>query len=443
MDDHAMFGPYNSLAANAWTHREASHLLNRTQYGFTPAELDRAITDGLEVTVNRLLEPQQESTEFSRAEAALREAAISTGGIDNLKIWWLYRMRYSANPLTEKLALFWHNHFATANAKVNSVPTMLAQNDLIRKHAAGDFKKLLHGISRDTAMLIWLDGNANRKRHPNENFAREIMELFALGVGNYTEKDIQEASRAFTGWHVRDGQFWMNRLQHDDSPKTVFGKTGSFDGNHIVDLCLDQPACPRFLATKLAKTFVCPEPSTESLGHFADRIRHHDFQLKPVLRELLTSRWFFQPENRRSIIKSPLDLAIGTLRMLVEPIRWPPVAKLLAELGQNIFEPPSVKGWEGGRLWITSSSLLQRANFATELSTTGQYGPLSELTRNVAATGNERVIETLERWLLCEPVIDSVHQELLKFHASAEGTTEQKLRGLLQLILTLPEFQLL
>ncbi len=441
MDSATPFNPYN--ATSVWTHREAAHLLNRTQYGFTPGELDRAVTDGLDATLNRLLDPQPESTEFSRAEAALREAAISTGGIDNLKIWWLYRMRYSANPLTEKLALFWHNHFATSNAKVNSVPTMLAQNDLIRKHATGDFKSLLHGISRDTAMLIWLDGNANRKRHPNENFAREIMELFALGVGNYTEKDIQEAARAFTGWHVREGQFWMNRLQHDDSPKTVFGKTGSFDGNHIVDLCLDQLACSRFLATKLAKTFVCPEPSTELIGHFADRIRHHDYQLKPVLRELLTSRWFFQPENRRSIIKSPLDLAIGTLRMLAEPIRWPGVAKLLAELGQNIFEPASVKGWEGGRLWITSSSLLQRANFATELSTTGQYGPLSESTRNLATTGSERVIETLERWLLCEPAIDSVHQELLKFHASAEGTTEQKLRGLLQLILTLPEFQLL
>ena len=232
----ANLAPYNATKPEAWTSREAAHLLNRLQYGFTPEELDRAVSDGLEATIQRLTERQPESDEFQRAEAMLRQAAINSSSIESLKIWWLYRMRYSANPLTEKLALFWHNHFATSHAKVNSVSHMLAQNELIRTQASGDFKKLLHGMSRDTAMLIWLDGNANRKRHPNENFSREIMELFALGVGNYTEKDIQEAARAFTGWHVRADQFWKNSLQHDESSKTVFGQTGLFDGNDIVDL---------------------------------------------------------------------------------------------------------------------------------------------------------------------------------------------------------------
>ncbi|MEI8022496.1 MAG: DUF1800 domain-containing protein, partial [Schlesneria sp.] len=325
---------------------------------------------------------------------------------------------------------------------VNSVPYMLRQNDLIRIHAAGDFKQLLHGMSRDTAMLIWLDGNANRKRHPNENFAREIMELFALGVGNYTEKDIQEAARAFTGWHVRDGQFWMHELQHDDSPKTVFGKTGSYDGNDIVNLCLEQPSCPRFLATKMAKTFVCPDPSKDMVDQLAHRIRHHDLNLRPVLRELFSSQWFYEAENRRILIKSPLEFVLGTLRTLVEPIRWPGVIKVLADLGQNIFEPPSVKGWEGGRLWITSSSLLQRANFATELTTTSQFGPLSDAAHHVSSEGSEAIVSQLGRWLLSDHLDDTIRQELLKFHVSAEGTADQKLRGLLQLILTLPEFQL-
>ena len=442
MNASRSLAPYDATATGAWTHREAAHLLSRAQYGFTPAELDRSVTDGLDAVLNRLLDIQPESTEFSLAESALRQAAISTGGIDSLKIWWLYRMRHSANPLIEKLSLFWHNHFATSNAKVNSVPYMLIQNELIRTHASGDFKRLLHGMSRDTAMLIWLDGNANRKRHPNENFAREIMELFALGVGNYTERDIQEAARAFTGWHVRDGLFWKNRLQHDESPKTVFGQSGDFDGNDIVDLCMAQPACPRFLATKLVKTFVCPEPSADSVEEFANRIRHHDFNLKPVLRELFSSQWFYRAENRRTVIKSPLDLVLGTLRTLTEPIRWPGVVKLLADLGQNVFEPPSVKGWEGGRLWITSSSLLQRANFATELTTTGLYGPLSESVRGIASMGSEILIDKLERWLLIDSLDDTIRQELLKFHASAEGNTEQRFRGLLQLVLTLPEYQL-
>ena len=440
MDTSKSLVPFD--AVNTWSVREASHLLSRAQFGFTPAELDRATSEGMEATLQRLTEVQPESADFSRAETSLRQAAISTASIDNLKIWWLYRMRYSANPLTEKLTLFWHNHFATSNAKVNSVPHMLRQNELIRTNAAGDFKQLLHGMSRDTAMLIWLDGNANRKRHPNENFAREIMELFALGVGNYTEKDIQEAARAFTGWHVRDGQFWMHELQHDESSKTVFGKTGQFDGNDIVNLCLEQPSCPRFLATKLAKTFVCPEPSPDMIDRLASRIRHQDLKIKPVLRELFSSQWFYQEENRRIMIKSPLELVLGTLRTLVEPIRWTGVIKVLADLGQNIFEPPSVKGWEGGRLWITSSSLLQRANFATEAMTTSQFGPLSESVRNLTAEGGDAIIHQLGRWLLSDRLDDTLRQELLKFHASAEGTAEQKLRGLLQLILTLPEYQL-
>ncbi len=440
MDTSKPLAPYD--ATTSWTHREAAHLLSRTQFGFTPAELERATNEGLEATLKRLTETQHESPDFSRAETSLRQAAISTGSIDNLKIWWLYRMRYSANALTEKLTLFFHNHFATSHAKVNSVPYMLRQNELIRIHAAGDFKQLLHGMSRDTAMLIWLDGNANRKRHPNENFAREIMELFALGVGNYTEKDIQEAARAFTGWHVRDGQFWMHELQHDDSPKTVFGKTGSYDGNDIVNLCLEQPSCPRFLATKLAKTFVCPDPSKDIIDQLAHRIRHHDLNLRPVLRELFSSQWFYEAENRRTLIKSPLEFVLGTLRTLVEPIRWPGVIKVLADLGQNIFEPPSVKGWEGGRLWITSSSLLQRANFATEVTTTSQFGPLSETVRHVSSEGSEAIVSQLGRWLLSDHLDDTIRQELLKFYVSAEGTADQKLRGLLQLILTLPEYQL-
>ena len=209
-----------------------------------------------------------------------------------------------------------------------------------------------------------------------------------------------------------------------------------------MDLCLAQPACPRFLATKLAKTFVCPEPPDEMISILAGRIRQEDFQLTPVLRELFSSQWFYAAENRRAVIKSPLELVLGTLRALTEPIRWPGVAKLLAELGQNVFEPPSVKGWEGGRLWISSASLLQRANFATEVATTDQYGPLSETLRRIAPEPGDVIVGTLRRWLLTESIDDAIEQELLAFYKNAEGTPEQKLRGLLQLILTLPESQL-
>jgi uncharacterized protein (DUF1800 family) len=434
--------PFPSGAAADWTPRDAAHLLGRAQFGFSTQELDRAVAGGLNATIERLLAPQRESVEFQQAESALRKTALATGEIADLKIWWLYRMWSSANPLVEKVALFWHNHFATSNDKVRSVAQMLAQNELIRAQGLGDFKKLLHGMARDTAMLVWLDGNANRKRHPNENFAREIMELFALGVGNYTEKDIQEAARAFSGWHVHEGAFWFNRLQHDDSPKAVLGKTGNFDGAAIVDLCLAQSACPRFLAMKLLKTFVCPEPTQEMIDAVAARIRMHDFAMTPVLRELFSSQMFFAAPYRRSVIKSPLDLVVGSLRSLAATVKWPPVARLLANLGQDVFEPPSVKGWEGGRLWINSSSILLRTNFATELASGEQIATLLKSVTDGAGGTSESVVGRLDNLLLGGTADERLRAELVAHHKQADGNAVQKLRGLLQLVLSLPEYQL-
>jgi uncharacterized protein (DUF1800 family) len=435
--------PYDAAREGAWSSLEAAHLLARAQFGFTPKELDRATTEGLNATVERLLATQAESTEYQQAEAALRKTSLATGEISDLKVWWLYRMWSSANPLNEKLTVLWHNHFATSNAKVRSVPQMLAQNDLMRAHALGDFKQLLHGMAVDTAMLVWLDGNANRKRHPNENFAREIMELFALGVGNYTEKDIQEAARSFSGWHVREGAFWFNRLQHDDSPKTVFGKTGNFDGAQIVDLCLAQPACPRFLAMKLLKTFVLANPTGEIIDVVATRLRHHNLNFAPVMRELLTSQLFFDAAHRRAVIKSPLDLVVGSLRALAQTVKWPTVAKLLADLGQDVFEPPSVKGWEGGRLWINSSSLLMRANFATVLASGDQLATFSKPIVDGAGGATESVVGRLDKLLLGGTADERLRAALVSHHQQSEGNAVQKLRGLLQLVLSLPEYQLM
>lgn len=437
-----MLAPYDSVRDGTWTVSEAAHLLGRAQFGYTPVELEWATSAGLVATIDRLLSSQVESPEFQKAEVALRQTALATGAIADLKIWWLYRMWRSANPLAEKMALFWHNHFATSFDKVRSVPQMLAQNELIRAQGLGDFKGLLHGMSRDPAMLVWLDGNANRKRHPNENFAREIMELFALGVGNYTEKDIQEAARAFTGWHVRDGAFWFNHLQHDDSAKSVFGKSDHFDGGAIVDLCLAEAACPRFLAMKLLKTFVSPEPGPALTDALAARIRAYDFALTPVLKELLSSQVFFAVSQRGSLIKSPLDLVVGSLRTLAQTVKWPSVLSLLANLGQDVFEPPSVKGWEGGRLWINSSTVLLRTNFATELASGDRVATLLTSMLQGAEGTDEAVVRRLEQLLLRNDVNVDLHENLVTHHRRAEGNATQRLRSTLQLVLSLPEFQL-
>lgn len=436
--------PYESKT-DGWTRRDATHLLWRTQYGASFAEIEQAAEAGLEGTLERLLTPQDESRDFESSDRLLRQIAIDTGNIDNLKAWWLFRMLDSANPLLEKMSLFWHNHFATAAAKVQSVVHMVAQNDLIRREALGSFRKLLFGMTRDVAMLIWLDGNANRKRHANENFAREVMELFSLGVGNYTEQDIAEAARAFTGWHVRDDKYWFNKRQHDFENKTVLGRTGNFDGNDLINICLAQTACPQFLAGKLLTTFVMPNPDQALIAQLASRIRTHDFQLKPVLFELFGSRLFFSPQVRHAIIKGPLDLVLGAYRALGNRPNLQNTVRLLADLGQDVFEPPTVKGWEGGRLWINSATMLQRANFAAELTGGTSLGAIDD-PETTATTHRlnapEDVVRRYHDLLLAQDISAQSQEQLAGYLRDAQAGRGARIRGLIHLMLSMPEYQL-
>lgn len=381
----------------------------------------------------------------TRSATVYRNWSRITGSIADLKAWWLYRLLNSANPLAEKMSIFWHSHFATSNAKVQSVPNMAAQNDLIRQHAVGSFRKLLHGIARDVAMLVWLDGNANRKRQPNENFAREVMELFSLDVGNYTEQDIKEAARAFSGWQLREGKFWFNALQHHSGNKTVFGKSGNLDGDDIVDLCLAQEACPRFLARKLLRTFVVPEPDADLIDGLAQRFRFHDFAMSTVLRELFASQLFFSPAARNAIIKSPIELVLGARRSLDSHPNLSAAVPLLAGLGQDIFEPPTVKGWDGGRLWISSTSMLQRANFAAELVTGNRLGAIADPERSAAQLSldsPESIVRHYADLLLNRELEPDVTARLTGYMSQSQGGRGQRIRGVIQLIMTMPEFQL-
>ncbi len=411
-----------------WTRRDATHLLWRAQFGASEKDIRQALDDGIEATVERLATKQKETAEFSETSALLRQTAIDSGSIANLKAWWLYRMIYSSNPLAEKMSLFWHNHFATSNVKVRSVAHMGDQNDLIRNHATGSFRDLVRGMSRDVAMLLWLDGNANRKRHPNENFARELMELFTLGEGNYSEDDIKEAARAFTGWHVRNKKYWFNKLQHDTGSKTVFGKSGKFGGDDIIDLCLAHEACPEFLALKLLREFVKPDPATAEIAALAKNIRKHDFQMEPVLRDLFSSEIFFSPSARHALIKSPTQLVLGSYRALGCEPNLNATVEILAALGQDLFQPPTVKGWEGGRLWITSATVIQRANFAGELTGGNRFGKIAK-----PRTKPDQIAELL----LARDLAPESMKELRNY---ARSSRDQG--GLLHLVMSMPEFQL-
>ena len=405
--------------ARQWSRRDATHLLWRTQFGATAAEIATTHKVGLAKSLERLLTPQKETADFEDIESLLREAAYDTGAVGDLQAWWLHRMHYTANPLTEKLTLFWHNHFATSFSKVQSVPHMAAQNDRFRAEALGSFRELLHAMAKDVAMLIWLDSNANRKRHANENFAREVMELFSLGEGNYTEGDIKQAARAFTGWHVRDDKFWFNQRQHDITSKSLFGKTANLDGGEVIDLCLAHKACARFIAFKLLRAFVLDQPTDEHITALAARLRVHDFAIRPVMRELLESKLFFGAAARYARIKEPLELTLGACRALGVRPNLQAINRVSGQLGQSIFEPSTVKGWEGGRLWITSASLLQRNNFAMALLN-GQMGQMTE---------PKRAREFYRELLLSREV-----------RGMAKAKVEP--RKLVHLMMTLPEFQL-
>ena len=432
--------PYDS-SKDGWTRKEAIHLLWRCAAGASAVEIDRAVQEGLTKAVERLVNRQPESDEFVATDQLLHRSALKSDNIESLKNWWLYRFLKTANPLAEKMTLLWHNHFATSNIKVRSTGKMNDQHQLIRKHALGNFADLFLSMARDVAMLVWLDGNANRKRQPNENFAREVMELFALGVGNYRETDIKEAARAFTGWHVRKDKFWFNRIQHDKGRKTVLGKSGNFNGDDILEICLAQKSCARFIAFKLAVAFVTPNPEAELLGALADRIRFHRFEMAPVMKELLSSKVFYAAASRQVLIKSPVEFVAGAFRTSGGTARLSECVQLMTDLGQSLFEPPTVKGWEGGRLWINSATMLQRANFASQVTTGERFGRLGdELSRK--GSSEARVSAYLELFVAGK-VSSATRQKFMDYHRGARGTDKERNSGLVQLIMTMPEYQLI
>ena len=229
------------------------------------------------------------------------------------RAWWLYRMLYSPHPLREKLTLFWHNHFATSNAKVNNAGFMLGQYELMYRHALGNFRDLLQEMSNDPAMLIWLDTNQSKKGMPNENYARELMELFSLGIGHYTEADIREAAKAFTGWEIKDRKAIFDPAQHDDSEKTVLRQKGKWTGADIVRICLDQPAASPFIVGKLYRFLISETtpPTPELIAPLAERFRKSNYDFGDLVQTMLRSNLFFSPDAYRTQVKSPVDFALG------------------------------------------------------------------------------------------------------------------------------------
>ena len=338
--------------------------------------IDRARRTGDENTLSKYREMKQRAQRSDRVQ------------MRKLRHWWITRMIQTPRPLEEKMTLFWHGHFATNYRTIEDSYHMYAQNRLFRGSALGNFGDLLRAIIRDPAMIRYLNNDRNRMSSPNENLAREIMELFSLGEGNYSERDIKEGARALTGYTFRDDAFSFDKQNHDEGAKYILGIQGNLDGDGFVNAILRSPHCAPFLCAKLYKFFVKEIPTDTRALDGAEKsvvralskvMQQHRYEMRPVLRKLLLSRHFYDPSVMGNKIKSPVELVVGSVRTLNTPVRNMIVlANALDQMGQSLFMPPSVKGWDGGRAWINTSTLFTRQNTLVYMLT----GELAQSNRN-------------------------------------------------------------
>lgn len=486
------------LPASRWDFTAAAHLLNRAAFGATPAEIERMLAVKPAAAVAQLLDPESNHEESFRPDWAkpdpdraekLRKARAASPEerkqllqerlreqrrhVLELQHAWLTRMRSGARPLQEKLTLFWHGHFATSVTKVKDAYLMWRQNDLFRKHGMADWFTLLREVTRDPAMLLWLDQAQSKPEHPNENYARELMELFTLGEGHYSEQDVSEAARALTGLtldRLHEEPAWRPRLR-DEKPKTFLGQTGDLKPDDVLKLIVTQPQSDRFITGKLWRFYAGTEPSEALTTELAAEFRRHGRQFRPFLRTLFLAEEFYAPEVVRQQIKSPVQLLVTACRQLERDLP-PPLASsnALRVLGQELFNPPNVKGWDGGIAWISTNTLLARHNLALLLTTGENALPFvgRKPTKPEAAKRLERLQQRLpqtaadprkvfapeerqssasmlaavERRFINAPLREKDRTALRDYLAAHPEPDDHALQGLIRLVMCTADYQL-
>jgi uncharacterized protein (DUF1800 family) len=534
--------PFKPSRSAPWDSRKAEHLLNRAGFGGTTEEVQALVRLGFDAAVDRVvqydkvpdplgppswlnqavdlpaefnpprLRPSRPPTapDAGVAQAPMPGAAMEAlqprerlrqmrqllmranrQRVEDLRVWWLDRMVRSPRPLEEKMTLFWHGHFATQSIKVRVPQVIYSHLELLRRHATGSFRELVMGISRDPAMLLYLDNHRSRKEQPNENYARELMELFTLGIGHYTEQDVKEAARAFTGWSMGYAgersvrpmgpamllrlaagdvkpTFLYRRAWHDDGEKLFMGSRGALDGEDIVRIILEKPACAEFISAKLVRFFVGEEqPRPELIAGLADVMRRHDYQLRPVLEALFRSRDFYRDDVMGNQIKSPVQLVVGAMRQLRAEVTPPTVLNLtLRQMGQVPLDPPNVGGWDGGKHWINTTTLLARYNFPLLLlegrppgapgARPGGGGALRQgsLRRRIEAKldltpfcspealkAPGRLVDRLTEHLLSTPLSAAQRAELVEAAEKPAADDEARVKRLIHLIMSTPNYQ--
>lgn len=501
-------------AGNEWTIQEAAHLLNRAGFGGSPREILDLHAMGRHAAVEHLVCASDQAGRFplpewanderaladmrmrnqQRRETMKASAGLSAAEAEKLRRktrneqqkenrrhsveaqgWWFRRIIRTRAPLTEKMTLFWHDHFASSIQKVKQPVLMLKQNQLFREHALGSFHELTRRIVTDPAMMIYLDLQRSDKKSPNENFAREVMELFTLGEGRYTENDIQQAARAFTGYRLNRFSAKVEHIEKrwDSGEKTLFGKKGRFRGEDVVNLIFEQPAAAEFLIRKLWEYFVYENPSDAAVKTLAPGFRKAGYRIAPLLREIFLSREFYSETSIRSQIKSPVQFIAQMIRQLELaeiPGGFPILAQ--AQLGQVLFMPPNVAGWDWGQAWINTNTLLTRYNLAgyltkgdatAESKLTGNAGPAAERIKGAARMRKnwigpdyekiaprelrgtpEKLVDSLtHRFFQC-PVPGHARENFVEYAKAKQGAvfTNQEVAELCHLMMSTPYYQL-
>ena len=438
---------YKPDARRPWTLAQAGHLYRRAAFGANWKQLQQALSDGPQRTIDKLLRPQADIAAFNRAYDEYETSG--TGSADSLKAWWLRRMILTPHPLLEKMTLFWHSHFATDSAKVKNARLMQQHVQLLRSQALNSFGSVLKGISHDPAMLISLGAETNRKARPNDNFARTLMETFTLGPGNFTKKDVQEAARSFTGWFVMMSKLRYIPREHDGNIKQILGQKGEFTGDDVIRIVLEQHATAETLVRKLYRRLICEteEPNAKLIAPLAKSFSK-DYNILKLAEKMLRSNLFFSPVSYRRRIKCPVEFALGIVKGLEGVVSTTQLAKDLADLGQNLYHLPTVKGWTGGRHWINSATMVGRHNLALALlQGSGPYGnklnPWPVAKKHGHSTPDSSARFLLDLFLQGD-LESNVHDTLPKIaRASAgSGDSAEQVRRFAHAIVTLPEFQL-
>jgi hypothetical protein len=469
----AVMGGLEPLPASDWSYEKARHLLFRAGLGGPPEEVARLYDMGLFAAVDSLVdyhlqaEPagwfdafphlrtapyERHLNEAQRAELNQARVSFRWDQHHRMRKAWLERLVKTERPLQEKLTLFWHGHFACSYLPAEDSYSMWQQNEMFRRRASGSFGALLRGIAHDPAMIRYLDNHVNFKGSGNENLGREILELFSMGEGKgYTEKDLAEAARALTGYNFEynDGQFKLVAARHDNTDKTLFGKTGNFGGDDLVDLILQQPATARYISTKLFRFFAHDNPDPAVIDKLSAELRAYQYELRPMLRNFFQSAEFYSERSLGNHVKSPVELVIGAIRTLkLQNVDYAAIDGTVSDMGQRLFEPPNVAGWEGGRAWVDASALLLRYNALANLV---ERADLVDWLAESGTSDPAVIVDHLARAFLCVPLTAAKRDELIAHLGSlppADQWTSQReavnarLRTVLVGLVSLPEYQL-